>query len=210
MSVLSLLIYCKLEGTVFAKILTLISNHCISPNLCVRSLYRFKKIFASVKTPLIRHYYCSTCLTEKDSDQKECEFCKTKTKISYFIEVPIVTQLSKLYMRLGFKEMLNYKTTHQKICNDNLEDIYDGSIYKELCSKGFLWDPNNISLTWNTDGVPLYKSSKLSIWPFYFVINELPYAQRFKKDNMLLLLLDFGLVQLNLLLIYLWAFFVIH
>ena len=51
---------------------------------------------------------------------------------------------------------------------------------------------NNITLTWNTDGVPLFKSSKTSIWPFYFIINELPYSQRFKRDNMILAGLWFG------------------
>ena len=69
--------------------------------------------------------------------------------------------------RKGFKEMLSNRFTRIKVNDSNFEDIYDGSIYKELINKGFFSDSNNISLTWNTDGVPLFKSSKLSIWPFF-------------------------------------------
>ena len=66
------------------------------------------------------------------------------------------------------------------------------SVYRELVVDGFMSNQNNITLTWNTDGVPLYKSSKLSIWPFFLVINELPYLQRFKRENMNLAGLWFG------------------
>ncbi|XP_063425300.1 uncharacterized protein LOC134708578 [Mytilus trossulus] len=52
--------------------------------------------------------------------------------------------------------------------------------------------PNNISFTWNTDGIPVFKSSKFSLWPFYLVINELPYKQRMMKENMILCGLWFG------------------
>jgi hypothetical protein len=44
----------------------------------------------------------------------------------------------------------------------------------------------------NTDGIPVYKSSKFSLWPFYLVINELPYKQRMLKENMILCGLWFG------------------
>jgi len=55
-----------------------------------------------------------------------------------------------------------------------MEDIYDGLVYQKYMQDGqFLADANNISFLWNTDGVPV-KSSKCSIWPMYFVINELP------------------------------------
>ncbi len=56
-----------------------------------------------------------------------------------------------------------------------LTDIYDGSTYSQHMSEGgFLRDPMNISLVMNTDGVQVFKSSGISLWPVYFVINELP------------------------------------
>jgi len=38
--------------------------------------------------------------------------------------------------------------------------------------------PQTITLTCNTDGVPLFSSSNSSLWPVYFVINELPLKMR--------------------------------
>lgn len=37
----------------------------------------------------------------------------------------------------------------------------------------------HISLQFNTDGVQIFKSSKYSVWPLYFVINELPPLLRY-------------------------------
>lgn len=52
--------------------------------------------------------------------------------------------------------------------------------------------PVNISLLWNVDGVPIFKSSNYSIWPLYFVVNELPYELRMRRQNVLLGGLWFG------------------
>ena len=193
LSVMSLMLRFKLTGVLFAKILSLIHLHCIQPNFCIKTLYKFQMIFKNIKSPLQRHYYCSICFTKKErANVDECEHCQKKTPLSYFIGIPIISQLEKLYKRKGFKELLDHRFTRQKNNPHNYEDIYDGSVYTELVEQGFLSNPDNISLTWNTDGVPLYKSSKVSIWPFYFVINELPYTHRFKRENMIFAGLWFG------------------
>ncbi|KAL7304253.1 hypothetical protein TKK_0003447 [Trichogramma kaykai] len=51
---------------------------------------------------------------------------------------------------------------------------------------------NDLTFSWNTDGVPIFKSSKMSIWPFYLMVNELPYKLRIKKENVILAGLWFG------------------
>ena len=53
-----------------------------------------------------------------------------------------------------------------------LRDVYDGEGYKQ--HSRFLSQPANISLLLNTDGVAIYRSSKISIWPVWAVVNELP------------------------------------
>jgi len=73
---------------------------------------------------------------------------------------------------------------------NNLEDIYDGELYK--AANDILSHPYNISLSWNTDGLSIYKSSNFQIWPFYFTINELPPHLRFKEEYMILAGLAFG------------------
>lgn len=63
--------------------------------------------------------------------------------------------------------------------SERINDIYQGRVYKEHFQPGkFLGNPHNISVTGNTDGVDLIKSSKISIWPIYMVINELPPKER--------------------------------
>ena len=55
-----------------------------------------------------------------------------------------------------------------------MKDIYDGKVYQGFMSEdGFLRDPMNVSLIMNTDGSPVFKSSRVSLWPVYMAINEL-------------------------------------
>ncbi len=68
-----------------------------------------------------------------------------------------------------------------------LTDIHDGSVYlQHMHSDGFLRNPNNISLTMNTDGVQVFKSSGASLWPVYFLVNELPPQLRYRVHIIIL------------------------
>lgn len=71
--------------------------------------------------------------------------------------------------------------------------MYDGNLYKEQEKDGgILSNCHNLSLMFNTDGIPVFKSSKVSVWPIYFTINELPFQQRTLKENALFGGLWFG------------------
>ena len=63
--------------------------------------------------------------------------------------------------------------------------IYDGELYKHPAGPEVLLSPHNLSFTWNTDGVPVFKSSNFSLWPLYLVVNELSPKKRFSKDMIL-------------------------
>ena len=108
-AVLSLLLRYSPTGTLFASILSLISLHCPKPNFCIPSLYKFKKLFKNIKVPLNRHYYCTVCFTKLEDDKKMCHQCLCMTKVSYFMEIPILFQLEKMYNRPGFRELLKHK-----------------------------------------------------------------------------------------------------
>ena len=43
-----------------------------------------------------------------------------------------------------------------------------------------------------TDGIPVFKSSKFSVWPLYLVINELPLNKCLCSSNVILAGLWFG------------------
>ena len=87
---------------------------------------------------------------------------------------------------VGFYERLQYRFRQNRRSTDNIEDIYDGLVYeKHFKNYGFLANPDNISFFWNTDGVPLFKSSNISIWPIFLIINELEPSLRFKSENII-------------------------
>ena len=64
----------------------------------------------------------------------------------------------------------------ERSSSECLSDIYDGDGYKKHAS--FLSEPSNVSLTLNTDGVSIYRSSNVDLWPVWFTINELPKNKR--------------------------------
>ena len=184
MSILSLSLAFKITGVLLAQIITCIELHCMKPNKCVSSLHTFKKYFENIKTPLKRHYYCLKCKVERACNF--CQKCGNNEKVIYFIEIPILQQLLSMFKRPKFYELLQHRFNRKKINEDNLEDIYDGSTYKEIEDKGYVSGLNNITFTWNSDGVKIFNSSKYSIWPYYLVINELPFSERYKKENVIL------------------------
>ena len=57
-------------------------------------------------------------------------------------------------------------------------DIYNGECYRHLYDTGFCTENGNLTLTVNTDGIPIFKSTSLSLWPVFALINELPYKLR--------------------------------
>ena len=68
-------------------------------------------------------------------------------------------------------------------------DIRDGRIYKKLINSEHGNEFKNqtaFSFILNTDGISPMKKSKLTIWPVFLVINELPIESRFCIDNIIL------------------------
>lgn len=160
---------------------------------------RFKQYFATAKSPLVFHHYCSHCflyLEDKGAETYPNSLCQKPLKglgnKSFFIEIPIASQLQDLYKQVSiWKTVTTYRFNRQRT-GDDLGDIYDGALYRQHWDSGFLKDHRNISFIYNTDGVPIFKSSKYSLWPLFLAINELPYSQCFRRDNMLLAGLWFG------------------
>ena len=65
---------------------------------------------------------------------------------------------------------------------ETLTDIVDGKIIKDLLLSGKVKDPD-FTLLFNTDGVPVFRSSNVSIWPVQCSVCELPMSER--KGNIL-------------------------
>lgn len=190
-----------ISGSQLNDLLTLIGLHCLEVHPGLKSLFHFKQYFAGLKSPLVKHFYCVYCLTCVNEHDEICtnRFCGKNLKgaksKSYFIEVSIDEQLGNFFKRPNFTELLKQRFKRTKTSANNIEDIYDGEVYKCLSKDGGVLSdrfPYNISFTLNTDGVPLFKSSKFSIWPVYLMINELPFKQRKQSENMIFCGLWFG------------------
>ena len=183
------------------SILVMISAHCLEAHPGLQSLYHFKKHFASLSSPLKKHFYCVSCLACVNEDANICvnQYClknltSPKSK-SYFIELPIKEQLQILFNRVNFTTLLLERFKRDTNNTNTIKDIYDGKIYQAFSRKGGQLSeefPNNISFILNTDGVTIFKSSKFSIWPIYLMVNELPYKNRKQVENMVLAGLWFG------------------
>lgn len=167
-------------------------------SLCT-SLYDFKKFFINLKNPLIKHFYCPHCLgylhssTEKKCPYDSCGKLFNESEIMYFLEMPVDSQLRNLFSQKGFYEKLNHRFQRKFDMEHKYCDVYDGDLYKSYYEKeGPLSKQENVSFTFNTDGAPVFKSSKISVWPLFLVIDELPYKLRMLKENMLMAGLWFG------------------
>lgn len=80
-----------------------------------------------------------------------------------------------------------YRTSRKKKCKHNLEDIFDGQLYKKhFDCEGYFHGTSlaargkeiHLSLMVNTDGVSIFRSSNFGLWPVYFILNELPPEKR--------------------------------
>ena len=77
--------------------------------------------------------------------------------------------------------------------DDSVSDISDGLMYKEFLTKNGKEQGNFITLTLNSDGVPVFKSSSFSIWPLLCSVNELSPNKR--NSHILLAGLWFGAIK---------------
>ena len=142
---------------------------------------------------------CGVCLLSVvDSKVSSCPNPKCKQsapeteslETSFFLEFDIHEEIKSIFSRGGMLEKLLHRFNRSK---QSHTDIYDGTLYQSyLKSNSFLNYPQNISLLWNTDGIPVFKSSKSSLWPMLYTMNELPFHERIKRENILIGGLRYG------------------
>ncbi|XP_046332208.1 uncharacterized protein LOC124115320 [Haliotis rufescens] len=190
----------SVTGAMLADLLVLIRLHCLSQPKALQSVYMLRKTFASFESPLQRFYYCNNCHSPV-SKEEICPntFCSksllASSSKSFFLVFPLYHQLRSFFKNQTFVSGLGHRFHRQKKNARNYEDIYDSNVYQQfVVNDGPLSEkhPYNISFTFNTDGVPLFKSSQMSMWPVYLMVNELPFKQRKSKTNMLMYGIWFG------------------
>ena len=77
------------------------------------------------------------------------------------------------------EEYYNFIINRRMENQDKFEDFVDGHLYKEFMRSLPVNERKHfITATFNTDGSPVFKSSKFSIWPIQLIINEMPFQIR--------------------------------
>lgn len=181
-SILTLALTHKLTGAALQAVLDLLALHLPkSSNIFKSSLSFFKNYFSYIQGPKTFEYYCCKCF-QKCADKSGCGVC-TGSKVCYLVKLSLIQQLQTMFGRDGF---------YNKLCFSNqshsgaYQDVFDGSVYQSMADKGLIGNDGHLSGQLYTDGAALYVSANVSVWPVFVTINELPYKERFKKENILL------------------------
>jgi hypothetical protein len=157
------------------------------------SKYYLMKFFESGKESTTVHIYCPVCeaylgtkdfVAEHQVLQCNCgeEVKSIGQSLSYFVSLNLKDEFKVLMEDPAVaQEIKTYRFDRRKINNDAIEDFFDGDEYKRLGAVGQpLAEPNNFSVTINTDGMALGASSKQSAWPIFMHVNELSPKNRKK------------------------------
>lgn len=183
----------KITGCQLHDLLQLI-NQLFGQEVVPRSKYLFNRVFKNSCEEVEFQLYCENCNSNigttqeiNDRQMNECRSCGSTFEFgsmnggNFFINVPLAPQIQTLLESTEVSGHLNYRFDRQKSHNEMLSDIYDGEKYRELSSPNqILSDSHNLSYIFNSDGSPVFNSSKFSIWPIHIMINELPPEIRFK------------------------------
>ncbi|XP_049516681.1 uncharacterized protein LOC125942543 isoform X1 [Dermacentor silvarum] len=159
-----------------------------------QSKYLLRKLWSAKCASVVKyHYCCSQCgkLLHISSDKAllSCNGCLISTKLSdmksggtFFSILDLRTQFSSLIARLSSVLYNNLLKLKQQAEDGSrmIRDLTSGTAHRSLFEKGVLrW--SDLTITLNTDGSPLYKSSNSSIWPIQMIVNELPTSHRHKN-----------------------------
>lgn len=155
LSTLSMFLRHDISDSLLSDMLEWLEMHCPQPNHCAKSVYLFKKWFREFEIPLIRHYYCPQCSKKLLNAAQKCSDCKNVKSSPYIIEIPIVSQLQKIFNRPGFFNSSNHRFYREKNNNNNFEDIYDGSAYSSYLVDNDIFDLNSPYIISHLHGIPM-------------------------------------------------------
>ncbi|XP_074107779.1 uncharacterized protein LOC141533026 isoform X2 [Cotesia typhae] len=175
------------ESLTWKSIIAILSliNTLFQDDVVPASKYKLLKTVKLNEEILTYHIFCTDChnyfgaRNKFNREEFKCEVCvdnEESPDVNYFLTFGVAAQLKAILEDEEVQEVLmeSLKTKNQK-CNNILRNMSDGELYKKLLKPNNpLSGEYNLSYTFNTDGCQPSKSSKVSIWPIYACINELP------------------------------------
>jgi len=151
-------------------------------NNFIESMTALRKVFCPTPT-FKKTEYCKKCKQEIINGD-DCCGIKFKSK---FLNSPLESQVITIFKKKHIQNLLSTSFQETAKQNDSIRSIKDGSLYQGLNASFFSRSKFNVAFSYYSDGVEIFKSSKSSFWPLFFTNENLPYKERFKIENMLLL-----------------------
>jgi Transposase family tnp2 len=161
------------------------------------SLYKVKTYLKKI-TGLMPVFYdmCENsciCYTGQYESYQNCPICDSTRLDERGKAKKIMPYLSiKDRLKIQFndenraKELL-YRYEYIISKNDNdLDDIFDGKIYKELVDENLFNDKRDVAFTASCDGYQIFKQKTDDCWLFLMINNNLDPSIRVKKENLLI------------------------
>ena len=161
------------------------------------SLYKVKK-YLKEETGLVPIFYdmCENsciCYTGQYESYQNCPVCESTRldargkakKVMPFLS--IIDRLKVQYKDETRAKELLYRYEYNINKNDNdLDDIFDGKIYKELINDNLFSDQRDVAFTASCDGYQIFKQKTDDCWLFLIINNNLHPSLRVKKENLLI------------------------
>lgn len=188
--ILTYVVHSGLSWSQMEGLLVLVNTLC-STEVIPQSKYMFRKLWKDKMQSVGMHFFCTTCLAylgvknaTHASQGFTCTPCQASftpqqltKKGSFFLIFDLRRQL---YDKIGLhaEELYNSLKHLSSTAYGVYTDITNGWMYTSIRSQlNMKWCDVTVSI--NTDGSPVFKSSKSRVWPIQLLINELPFDVRF-------------------------------
>jgi hypothetical protein len=148
-----------------------------------------------------KQWHCSSCLSTfqklSSSFQRHCntisplnELCGTRLDMYYYFN--IASQVRRITKSV---KLLDFRVYKRSANSNELNDFKDGNLYRRLIESSLgpkFESKQAFTFTINTDGISTFQHSKLTMWPVFLTINEIPIEKRFCIENVIVAGLSVG------------------
>ena len=122
------------------------------------------------------HFYCAHCKTYLGTEEKTylCSGCKRQIRFEECKRLKCVFLTTSIEnpLLVGTSIFSKIMSGKKKIEKEGKGEILTGDGYKDPNIMKFLVKDENFSMTFSSDGVNIFNSSKDSLWPIFLSINE--------------------------------------
>src|SRR6266542_2104930 len=163
------------------------------------SLYKIKKYLKDI-TGLVPVFYdmcensciCYTGQYETYQNYPICESTRLDIRGKAKKIMPYLSIKDRLQIQFNDRNRAKELFYHHEYIinkhndNDDLDDIFDSKIYKELVEENLFNDKRDIAFTASCDGYQIFRQKTDDCWLFLMINNNLDPSLRVKKENLMI------------------------